>query len=43
MDLERISDLQTLTGLLAARGYKPADIDGILHGNFLSFLRRVWK
>ena len=26
--------------LLAARGYQPADIENIMHGNFLRFLRQ---
>jgi len=36
-DLNTITDLQKLNGLLAARGYKPADIDGIFFGNWLRF------
>ncbi len=40
MDLDSIADLAKLDPLLAARGYAPADIDGILHGNFLRFLRQ---
>jgi len=43
MDLQSIADLQNLTSLLAARGYKPNEIEAIFHGNFLGFLRRVWK
>ena len=38
MDLDSIADIATLAPLLAARGYKPEDIEGILHGNFLRFL-----
>jgi membrane dipeptidase len=37
--LDRISDLQKLDGLLASRGYPPADIDAIFHGNWLRFFR----
>jgi membrane dipeptidase len=37
--LDRISDLQRLDGILAARGYPPADIDAIFHGNWLRFFR----
>jgi membrane dipeptidase len=37
--LDRISDLQKLDGMLAARGYPPADIDAIFHGNWLRFFR----
>lgn len=43
MDLDSIADLQSLSGLLSARGYSTADISGILHGNFIGFLRRVWR
>ncbi len=43
MDLDTIADLQRLPALFQARGYKTADIEAILHGNYLAFLRRVWK
>ncbi len=42
-DLDTIADLQKLPALLKARGYRPADIENIMHGNWLRFLRRVWK
>ncbi len=42
-DLSTIADLARLPELLAARGYAPADVAGIAHGNFVGFLRRVWK
>lgn len=38
LDLETIADLQKVPGLLEARGYKPADVENIMHGNFLRFL-----
>jgi len=41
LDLDSIADLQSLSGLLAARGYSETDIDGIFHGNVVNFLRRV--
>jgi membrane dipeptidase len=41
LDLDSIADLQSLSGLLAARGYSDADIDGIFHGNVVDFLRRA--
>lgn len=41
-DLKSIADLQRLPGLLAARGFSPAEIEGIMHGNFLRFLREAW-
>lgn len=40
LDLDTIADLQKLPDLLAKRGYKPDDIELILHGNFLRFLRQ---
>ena len=39
MDLNSIRDLQSLPALLRNRGYKLSDIEDIMHGNFLRFLR----
>ena len=39
-DLNSIYDLQTIPGLLKKRGYKKADIEAIMSGNFLNFLRK---
>jgi len=41
-DLETIADLQNIPALLTKRGYTGSDIENILHGNWLRFLRRVW-
>jgi membrane dipeptidase len=41
-DLETIADLFKIPALLAKRGYRPADIENIMHGNWLRFLRRAW-
>ncbi len=41
-DLESISDLSKLSELLGRRGYSPEDIRKVMHGNWLSFLRRAW-
>lgn len=41
-DLDTIADLQMLTGIMERRGYSAADIAAIMHGNWLSLLRRVW-
>jgi membrane dipeptidase len=41
-DLETIADLQMMPALLGKRGYKTADIENILHGNWLRFLRKAW-
>ena len=43
MDLDTIADLARVPDLLTARGYKPADIELIAHGNFVRFLREAWK
>ena len=42
-DLDSIADLQKLPALLAARGFSAEEIEGICWGNFVGFLRRVWK
>ncbi len=39
-DLETIADLQKLGPMLAARGYSAADIENVMHGNWLRFLRK---
>ena len=41
-DLETIADLARLPALLARRGYPPADIEKVMHGNWLRFLRSAW-
>jgi membrane dipeptidase len=41
-DLETIADLRKIPNLLAARGYSPADIEHVMHGNWLRFLRKAW-
>jgi len=41
-DLETIADLQKMTGLLAKRGYTAADIENMMHGNWIRFLRKAW-
>ncbi len=42
-DLETIADLQKLNQLLGERGYTAADIENILHKNWIRFLRNTWK
>jgi membrane dipeptidase len=42
-DLETIADLQKIPDLLKARGYTGADIENLMHGNWLRFLRAAWK
>jgi membrane dipeptidase len=41
-DLDTIADLQRIPDLLRARGYKGADIEAIMHGNWLRFFNEVW-
>lgn len=40
-DLHTIADLQKLPTLLEKRGYKPADVEAIMHGNWLRFFGEV--
>ncbi|MGE0607985.1 MAG: dipeptidase [Pirellulales bacterium] len=41
-DLDTIADLQKVPVLLKDRGYSDADIAGIMHGNWVRFLREAW-
>lgn len=41
-DLETIADLQKIPALLKKRGYAQKDIENIMHGNWLRFLRKAW-
>lgn len=40
LDLDSIADLGRIGGMLAARGYSAADIEGFYYGNFVEFLCR---
>ena len=42
-DVDSIADLQRLPALLRARGYSSVEVDGIMHGNFVRFLRKALK
>lgn len=42
-DLDTIADLQKVPALLDKRGYSLTDIENIMHGNWLRFLRKAWK
>lgn len=42
-DLHTIADLQNVPALLANRGYSTQDIENMMHGNWLRFLRNVWR
>jgi len=41
-DMETIADLQKIPLLLNKRGYTDNDIQNIMHGNWLRFLRNAW-
>jgi membrane dipeptidase len=41
-DLETIADLQKLPELLSSRGYQKRDVENVMHGNWLRFLRKAW-
>jgi membrane dipeptidase len=41
-DLDSIADIARIADLLARRGYTPDEIEGVMHGNFLRFLREAW-
>jgi membrane dipeptidase len=42
-DLETIADMQKLPDLLSKRGYSTADIENVMHGKWLRFLRNAWN
>ena len=42
-EIDTIADLQRIPAALAGRGYRDGDIDAIMHGNWLRFLRRIWS
>jgi membrane dipeptidase len=42
-DIDTIADLQRIPVLFKQRGYNDEDVTNLMHGNWLRFLRRVWK
>jgi membrane dipeptidase len=42
-DVETIADIQSLSTILSRRGYSSTDVENVLHGNWLRFLRNCWK
>ena len=42
-DLDTIADLQKIPSLLSKRGYSAKDIEKVMFGNWLRFLRKAWK
>nr|WP_287935925.1 membrane dipeptidase [Algoriphagus sp.] len=41
-DLETIADLQKIPDLLRSRGYTESDVEKVMHGNWLNFLKNAW-
>ena len=42
-DLDTIADLQRIPALLRQRGYADAEIEAVMHGNWLRFFERAWQ
>ena len=42
-DLETIADLRRIPGMLQKRGYSEADIEKVMHKNWLRFLNEAWS
>ena len=42
-DLESIADLSKVPDLLRERGYSEQDIEKVMHGNWLNFLKKIWS
>jgi membrane dipeptidase len=42
-DLDTIADLIKIPALLERRGYKPEDIESVMSGNYINFLKRAWE
>ncbi|MEP6466124.1 MAG: membrane dipeptidase [Parafilimonas sp.] len=42
-DLETIEDLNKIPSLLLKRGYSKNDVENIMHGNWLRFLKNAWQ
>jgi membrane dipeptidase len=42
-DLDTIADLQRVPAMLRQRGYREADVEGIMYGNWVQFFKEAWK
>ena len=42
-DLDSIADLQLIAALLDQRGYSAAEVEAVMHGNWLQLLLRAWE
>jgi membrane dipeptidase len=43
LEIETIADLHQIPSLLGKKGYSDGDINQIMHGNWLQFLRNTWN
>jgi membrane dipeptidase len=43
VEIETIADLGKIPSLLKKRGYSDTDIENVMHGNWLRFLRKAWR
>jgi membrane dipeptidase len=43
VEIETIADLGRIPALLKKRGYSVSDIENVMHGNWLRFLRNAWS
>jgi membrane dipeptidase len=41
-DIDTIADLQKIPLILKRRGYTEKDVENVMHGNWLRFLRKAW-
>jgi membrane dipeptidase len=41
-DLDTIADLQRVPDMLRRRGYREADVEGIMYGNWVRFFKEAW-
>ncbi len=42
-DIETIADLQKIATLLSQRGYSQSDIENVMGGNWLRFIKKAWS
>ena len=42
-DLDTIADLQNIPAMLFKRGYTNTDIENMMHGNWLRFIKKAWS
>ena len=41
-EIDTIADLQKIPPLLAQKGFKPEDIEAVMHANWLRFFEAAW-